>query len=118
VPHHSTALFVAALAFAYPVRESVAQTPLLDSAAVTAWRQDLRYMAAQMPIRHRDLYHTLSRSAFDSAVASLDTRIPTLQRHQVILELARIAALVGDGHINIAPTRDPRIAFRGYPIAL
>jgi HPt (histidine-containing phosphotransfer) domain-containing protein len=75
-------------------------------------------MAAQMPVRHRDLYHTMSQSAFDSAVASLDARIPTLGRHQIILELARIVALVGDGHTNIAPTRDPRIGFRGYPIAL
>ena len=96
MPRHPTALLLAALAFGCPVRESVAQNAPLDSGAVTAWRQDLRYMAAQMPIRHRDLYHTLFRSAFDSAVASLDTRIPTLQRHQVILELARIAALVGD----------------------
>jgi hypothetical protein len=118
VPHRSTALLLAALAVVSPLRRTAAQSPPLDSMAVTTWRQDLRYMAAQMPLRHRDLYHTMSRSAFDSAVASLDARIPTLRRHQIILELARIVALVGDGHTNIAPTRDSRIGFRSYPIAL
>jgi hypothetical protein len=60
----------------------------------------------------------VSRAAFDSAVATLDARIPTLRRHQIILELARIVALVGDGHTNIAPARDPKIGFRTYPVAL
>ncbi|MFL5495093.1 MAG: hypothetical protein ACJ8DC_11980 [Gemmatimonadales bacterium] len=118
MPHRPTALLLAALAVASFPWRSAAQTAPLDRATVAAWRQDLRYMAAEMPRRHRDLYHTISRSAFDSAVASLDARIPSLQRHQVILELARIAALVGDGHTNIAPTRDPKIGFRTYPIAL
>jgi hypothetical protein len=118
VPRYSTVLFLAALAVAPSTRTASAQDAPLDRAAVGAWRQDLRYMAAQMAEWHRNLYHTISRPAFDSAVASLDTRIPTLRRHQVILELARIVALVGDGHTNIAPTRDPKIGFRSYPIAL
>ena len=118
MPHRSTALILAVLTVASLTREGAAQNPPLDSAAVTAWRQDLRYMAAQMAERHRNLYHSITRSGFDSAVASLDARIPTLKRYQVILELARIVALVGDGHTNIAPTRDPRIGFRSYPIAL
>lgn len=32
--------------------------------------------------------------------------------------MARIAAMVGDGHTNIAPTRDPRIGFCAFPLAL
>ncbi len=49
---------------------------------------------AEMARRHRNLYHTVSRERFDSAVAALDRRIPSLARHQVIVELARI---VGPG---------------------
>jgi hypothetical protein len=55
---------------------------------------------------------------FDSAVADLHRRIPSLERHRIIVEMARIAALVGDGHTNIAPTRDPKIGFRTLPIQL
>jgi hypothetical protein len=46
---------------------------------------------------------------FETAIKCLQERIPSLARHQIIVELARIVAMVGDGHTNIAPTRDPKI---------
>ena len=93
-------------------------TVRLDSADVVSWREDLRFMAREMERLHRNLYHTVSRATFDSAVASLDQRIPTLVRHEIIVELARIAALVQDGHTNVAPTRDPQIGFTTLPVKL
>ncbi len=75
-------------------------------------------MATEMERRHRNLYHTVSRTSFDSAVRALDARIPRLARHQIIVELARIAALVEDGHTNISPTRDPKIGFTTLPVKL
>src|SRR4051794_28770569 len=98
-------------------QEPPSQRPLTP-AQVEAWREDLAYMAREMPRRHRNLYHTVSRERFDSAVAALHHRIPRLERHEVIVELARIAALVGDGHTNIAPTRDSAIGFRTLPVKL
>jgi tetratricopeptide (TPR) repeat protein len=86
--------------------------------AAAAWHADLRVLAEQMPARHRNLFHSMSRVRFDAAVAALDAQLDTLPRHRVIVEMARIAALAGDGHTNVAPTRDPRIAFHAYPLAL
>lgn len=80
------------------------------------WREDLRYMASEMPKRHKNLYHTISKQQFDSAVATLDAKIPSLARHRIIVELARLVAMIGDGHTNIAPTRDPKIAFHILPV--
>ena len=82
------------------------------------WREDLRTMMAELPRRHRNLYHTTSAETFDSAAKALHERIPTLARHEIILEMARIVALAGDGHTNISPTRDPAIGFRTLPVAL
>ncbi len=82
------------------------------------WREDLRTMMAELPRRHRNLYHTTSAETFDSAAKALHARIPTLARHEIILEMARIVALAGDGHTNIYPTRDAAIGFRALPIAL
>ena len=103
-----------------PAASQVAAVPTahLDSAAAGAWREDLRFMAGEMDQRHRNLYHTVSRATFDSTVASLDQRIPALARHEIIVELARIAALVQDGHTNVAPTRDPHIGFTTLPVKL
>ncbi len=90
----------------------------IPSADVPKWREDLRTMAVEMPRRHKNLFHTMTPAQFEAAVAALDARIPSLERHQIIVEMARIAAMVGDGHTSVAPTRDPKIAFRTYPIHL
>ncbi|HJU67254.1 MAG TPA: hypothetical protein VJ650_03330 [Gemmatimonadaceae bacterium] len=82
------------------------------------WREDLRMMMAELPQRHRNLYHTTSAETFDSAAKALHARIPNLARHEIILEMARIVALAGDGHTNISPTRDAAIGFRTLPVAL
>ncbi|MGZ8847961.1 MAG: hypothetical protein ACXW3C_15995 [Pyrinomonadaceae bacterium] len=82
------------------------------------WREDLRFMAAEMPKYHKNLFHHMTREQFDSAIKKLDARIPSLGRNQIIVEMARIAAMVGDGHTNIAPTRDPKIGFQALPIKL
>ena len=82
------------------------------------WRADLAYMAREMPITHKDLFHSMSRESFDAAVKRLDERIPTLKRNQIIVEMMKIVAMVGDGHSNIYPTRDPKIGFHSLPIKL
>jgi len=89
-----------------------------DSSFVRQWRDDLAYLARELPRRHKNLFHSMRREQFDSALAALDRKLPTLARHQVIVELARIVARVGDGHTNVAPTRDPGIGFRAYPVKL
>src|SRR5262249_26768155 len=42
---------------------------------------------------------------------------PALERHEVIVEMAKIVAAVGDGHTNVYPTRDPKIGFRTLAVA-
>jgi hypothetical protein len=92
--------------------------PRSDSTFVRQWRDDLAYLARELPRRHKNLFHTMRREQFDSALAMLDRKLPGLARHQVIVELARIVALAGDGHTNVAPTRDPKIGFHTYPVKL
>jgi Tetratricopeptide repeat/Peptidase family S41 len=91
---------------------------VVSQAEAEKWREDLRYMAREMEARHKNLFHTTTREQFEGAVKKLNERIPTLARHQIVVELARIAALVGDGHTNVAPTRDPKIGFRTLPFKL
>jgi tetratricopeptide (TPR) repeat protein len=91
------------------------------------WREDLRFMAREMPKRHKNLFHSMTREQFELAIKRLDERIPTLARHQIIVELARIVAQVGitrDGHTSLPLVPPPhegapfRIGFRQYPIKL
>jgi hypothetical protein len=82
------------------------------------WREDLRFMAAEMERRHANLFHTVSREAFAKAVAELDARIPALQRNEIIVGLMRIAAMVGDGHTRVDPRKDMKFGFPSMPLKL
>ena len=44
------------------------------------WRKDLRYLAEQMPLKHKSLFHTMSAPEFHAAVAKLDSDIPALTK--------------------------------------
>ena len=90
----------------------------LDSAGVRRWREDLVYLAREMPAQHANLFHAVSRARFDSTLAGLSARLPSLTRAGVIVELMRLAASVGDGHTNLSPWRDTVVAFHTLPVAL
>jgi hypothetical protein len=83
-----------------------------------AWREDLGFMAEELPKRHANLFHTMTQVQFEQAVQALREQIPALARHQVIVELARIVALIGDGHSRLDLADSPKIAFRRYPLRL
>lgn len=96
-----------------------AKTEAVNSAEAQKWREDLRYMAQELPKRHKNLFHTMTRQQFDDAVRKLDQRIPSLSREQVLVELQRIVAMVRDGHSGIQSfLYNPKIGFRYYPIGL
>lgn len=65
------------------------------------WREDLHFFAEQAPQVHKSLYHAISREQFDATVKSLDERIPTLSRNQIVTEIMRIVAMIGDGHTHL-----------------
>jgi tetratricopeptide (TPR) repeat protein len=105
-------LISSTLTFAQAVNQQTSKTE------TEKWREDLRFMAQEMPKRHKDLFHRITRDQFDAAVKNLEGRIPQLNRNQIIVEMARIVAMVGDGHTNLYPTRDPKVGFRVLPVKL
>ncbi|HEV2762407.1 MAG TPA: hypothetical protein VGV38_05370 [Pyrinomonadaceae bacterium] len=110
-------LLLCACLFAAQAHAQVA-TPAAEKTEAEKWREDLRHMASEMEQRHRNLFHTITRAQFEQAVNSLHERIPKLTRHQIIVEMARIAASIGDGHTNVNPARDPKAGFRTLPVKL
>lgn len=66
------------------------------------WRQDLQHLARELPRRHKNAFHAVTREQFLRAVAALDAAIPSLQDHEIRLGLQRIVAMVGDAHTALA----------------
>ena len=74
-----------------------------SASAVTAeqWKDDLRFMAAEIEKTHKNAFHRVSRDQFYREVNALEQRIPSLEDHQVVVEFIRIVAMVGDGHTGL-----------------
>ncbi len=89
---------------------------LTDRSRVEQWREDLRYLAAELPKRHKNLFHTMTREQFDTAVRELDARLATLTDNQVAMELGRLVAMIGDGHTRLIPLFEPSLKFRLFPL--
>ncbi len=89
----------------------------MDELERRRWNDDLDVVAREMPAMHANLFHTMSRRQFDEAIGELRRRLPTLARHQVVVELMRLGAAVGDGHTGVMPWRDPA-GFNALAISL
>lgn len=70
------------------------------------WREDLQALARELPTRHANAFHTVSRETFAAEVARLDAAVQNMNGDQVTVGLMRIVALVGDGHthLDLPPT--------------
>ena len=65
------------------------------------WREDVAHLARELPRRHANAFHVLSRDAFETAVAALQSDLAQLQPHQIAVRLLQITAQVGDGHTYV-----------------
>ncbi len=80
------------------------------------WRRDLEFLTRRMEQTHVDLYRKVSRDAWREAVDALAAKIPDLEDHQVIVEIMRLTALVGDGHTLVFPPRHGQRALHRLPL--
>jgi len=106
-----------ALCFAATTLAAQQPAPLAPG-ELAAWQEDLQVLATELPKRHKNAFAHLTRAQWDSAVGVLDSRLPRLRRHEVIVELMRLVALVKDGHTFLAPDFEDRIGFHQLPIRL
>jgi len=78
------------------------------------WRQDLQFFAKELPKRHKNAFHNVTREEFERMVAELDARIPSLQDDQIAVGMLQITAKVGDAHTYVHLPQPIKV----YPLAL
>src|SRR5579871_1982476 len=62
------------------------------------WRADLQVFATQLPARHINAFHAITRDAFERRIADLDARLEHLDGDEVFVGLEQLARSIGDGH--------------------
>jgi hypothetical protein len=70
------------------------------------WREDLRYLARELPRRHANAFHFTPRDTFEKAVAELDLRLAHANGDEAWVGLQRLVSLVGDGHTLLRTPAD------------
>jgi len=90
-----------------------------DAESAGRWHEDLAYFRRELPKRHINAFHDLSREDFERMVADLDGHVDTLQDHELIVGLARIVAHLGprDGHSRLN-LFNPALKFHALPLNL
>lgn len=81
--------------------EAGTQTAGLEPEHARAWREDLEFLARELEIRHADFDHSLETADFRAAVSALASCLPELTDDEIILEIARLTARIGDGHTGV-----------------
>ena len=91
------------------------------SATVPGAASDVRVLAEQLEAIHPDLFASVPRARFRSAVERAAGRADELSENELLVELMRLAALpgIGNGHTGIFPG-DPqhRHGVHFYPLRL
>lgn len=65
------------------------------------WREDLRYFAAELPKKHKNAFHSMTREQFETAVKQLNDEIPNLKGEEIFVRFLKLIAMVGDGHTSM-----------------
>jgi hypothetical protein len=74
------------------------------------WVKDLNYLQEALPKKHANLFFEVSEEQFNNQINELKKSVENLNDDEIIDEIYRIVALVGDGH-----TKAQREFSRSYP---
>lgn len=86
-----------------------AQTAAAPPISNEQWHEDLKFLATELPKRHANAFHFLSKAAFDQEVSELNGRLDDLNRDQIFVGMDRIENSIGDGHTYIRVPADAPI---------
>lgn len=78
------------------------------------WQQAVEYLESQLPYLHVNPYFKISEEEFHNSVTKLSNDVPNLKDEQIIVEMLRIIASIGDGHTRAYPPAEP-VDFQSLP---
>lgn len=84
---------------------------MLHGEALARWQHDLAYAKAEIPALHFDAFNRVSATTFYEDAEQLIETLPGRTEEEVVVDVMRWVASIGDGHTYFAPKM-----FRVYPI--
>jgi hypothetical protein len=93
-------VLIVALAVILAYTPSASAVPV-DGEWARRWRADLETVRVEIPNVHANAFHTISRDEWNAAIDDLERRVPSLEHHRIIVELAKLIVRIGDGHTRL-----------------
>lgn len=84
-----------------PSGKASVNTDQTQSTRQKKWTEDINFYSSALKDQHEDLYRNISQVAFDAEIELLINRLGHLKDEEVILELKRLTAKIGDSHTNL-----------------
>jgi hypothetical protein len=81
-----------------------------------AWRRELQTLVRELPKRHPAPFLHVTQARWDSAATSLDKRLASASRNQMMVGFMQLVTLLGDAHTVVQP--DSALGLRYYPFEL
>ncbi len=66
----------------------------------TKWLADIEFLSEQLPKKHKNLFFKVEKEDFLSNVRSIKEKIPSLTDDEMIVEVSKLLASVGDAHTS------------------
>jgi hypothetical protein len=100
-----------ALAMVLPISFTAGATIMPTQLAIpaAAWRADLEVILSELPKRHPNAFHAVSRQAFVAAIQDLEAHAEQQGPDARFVSLSRLISRIGDAHTSIVSPAD-----RGY----
>ena len=81
------------------------------------WQEDLKFLLETVHQDYPFLFKKTTANDFDAAVEKLNSEIPNLQDHEIVVGIARIVSTFKYGHTDISFRQDP-FTFSNLPFNL
>ena len=83
-------------------RDPLRQQPRAGAGLTPAqWAEDLDFLAAELPKKHKNLFYKISESEFRGRVEAFKAKLPSLGREEILAGLMKVIAAVGDSHTTL-----------------
>lgn len=82
------------------------------------WKTDIQFLKQRFEAKHYDIYNNISRSEWNMLFDDLLNSISSKSNEEILINLMKITAKIGDGHTFIRPPLSGDLGMHFYPFKL
>jgi len=97
-------------------RSRILPAVMPETSRADAWKIDLDYLTKRVAETHYAPWRNISRKEWDAEIARIQSAVPNMKDHEIIVALMQLVVRIGDGHTVVAAPREGKYTFHVLPI--